>query len=263
MPVELRKKTKDGTRYNRPPEIEAKLEQLEGVEPADRIQLFEPSSRKLSDYIPSEVLVYFLRRAWADSKHDEFEKIFKLLMWRVESSLKSAINDGRMERACDIREEIIGMFAVRIAEDCRGQSDWLDFFEVRFDKALLSFRVSVLRQIGPMMVKVKTVPLLSDEGDNFDLSPEVEVAAANFLDRNSSKLDDSAFRLSLLAAIDKLPDDQKQVVSLLLKNFPIDSKDPNAMTIARILGCTERTVRNRRDRAFKTLKAELHEEWVQ
>ena len=261
MPEALKKKAKDSSLYKRPPEIEGKLEQLEGVEPAGRIRLFELSSRKHPDYIPSEVLVYFLRRAWAEDKIDEFEKIFNLLMRRVESGLNSTINDGRMERAHEIREEIMGRFAELLAEDCHGQSDRLDFYEIRFELAFVSFRVSALRQIGP--TADQTVPLASNEFDNSDLAPEVEAAAANFLDGNSSRLDDPAFRSSLMAAIDQLPDDQKQVVGLLLQDFPIDSKDPNTMTIARILGCTERTVRNRRDRAYKSLKAALQEEWAQ
>lgn len=261
MPESLKKKAKDCSLYKRPPEIEAKLEQLEGVEPTDRIRLFESSSRKHPDYMSSEVLIYFLRRAWANGKTGEFEQIFKLLMKRVEFSLHSVIKDGCMERARDIREEILGRFAELIAEDCLGQSDRLDFYEIRFDMALVSFRVSVLRQIGP--TADKTVPLASDECDNSDLAPEVEAAAASFLGGNLSKLDDPAFRSCLMAAIDELPDDQKQVIGLLLQDFPIDSKDPNTMTIARILGCTERTVRNRRDRALKTLKSALQEEWVQ
>jgi hypothetical protein len=261
MPEALKKKNKDDSLYKRPPEIEAKLEQLEGVEPVNRIQLFEPSSRKHPDYISSEVLVYFLRRAWTAAKIEEFESIFKILMKRVDISLQSAIKDGCMERARDIREEILGRFAELIAKDCQGQSNRLDFYEIRFDKAFVSFRVSALRQIGPMADM--TVSLSSDESDNPELTPEVEAAAANFLSGDPSKLDDPAFRFSLMAAIDKLLDDQKQVIGLLLQDFPIDSKDPNTMTIARILGCTERTVRNRRDRALKTLKSALQEEWVQ
>jgi len=66
--------------------------------------------------------------------------------------------------------------------------------------------------------------------------------------------------LELDAAIDALPDDQRRVVGLLRQGFQIDSKDPNIMTIAKLLQCDERTVRNRRDRAYKTLKSVLQEE---
>ncbi len=108
------------------------------------------------------------------------------------------------------------------------------------------------------------VPLGHQNDDNsFEISAEVEIAAAEFLGGDSSKLDDPAFRSALNAAIDRLPDDQKRVVGLLLQGFPIDSKEHNVMTIARILKCDERTVRNRRDRACKALKAILEEENAQ
>lgn len=261
MPEALKKKKKDGSLYKRSPEIETQLEQLENIKAENRIQLFEPSARSHTDFVSSEVLVYFLRRAWTENKESEFEQIFKLLMQRVESSLRSTINNGRMERAHEIRQEIMARFAVLIAKDCQETSDRLDFYEVRFDMALVAFRFSALRKIGP--TADKTVPLTSDESDNSALSPEVEAAAADFLNGNPSKLDDPSFRFSLMSAIDKLPDDQKQVIGLLLQDFPIDAKDPDTITIARILGCTERTVRNRRDRALKTLRATLQEEWVQ
>lgn len=74
------------------------------------------------------------------------------------------------------------------------------------------------------------------------------------------KIDDPAFRSVLFAAIDRLPQDQKQVIGLLLKGIPIDTKEKDVMTIARILQCDERTVRNRRDRACKALKVILEEE---
>lgn len=104
------------------------------------------------------------------------------------------------------------------------------------------------------------VPLGGNGENGMEISPEVEVAAADFLSGDPSKLDDPTFRLELTAAIDSLPDDQKQVIWLLLQGFQVDSKDKNVMTIASILQCDERTVRNRRDRAHKALKTILQEE---
>jgi len=261
MPTSLKKKDRNGILYKRPPEIEVKLAHLEKVEPQNRILLFGESSKKHPDFVPSEVLIYFLRCSWGEGKNEEFKQIFNILLSRVESSLKSVINDGSMERASEIREEIMGEFAVRIAKDCQKQAGYLDFYEIRFNMALAAFRRSVLRKIGPMADK--SVPLTSEEGKNSEISPEVESAAKDFFDQNQSKLDDPAFRFSLMSAINKLPEDQKQVIGLLLQDFPIDSKNPDTMTIARILECDERTVRNRRDRALKTLREVLQEEWEQ
>lgn len=261
MPEPLKRKMRDGTPYERPAEIEAWLNKLETVEVAERLKQFEALSRKSPGYVPSEALVYFLRRAWADGAHGDFERIFRVLMKRIQQSLCSVIPDSRMVGAQDIREEIMGRFVEWIAKDCKARSGQLDFYEIRFDKAFVTLRTSVLRKIGPAVVDV--VPLGRTDEDGLEISPEVEAAAANFLRGDPSKLDDPAFRLELTGAIDGLPEDQKQVIGLLLQGFQIDSKDKNVMTIANILQCDERTVRNRRDRAYKALKTILQEENLQ
>ncbi|MFM0047509.1 RNA polymerase sigma factor [Paraburkholderia sediminicola] len=258
MPEPLKRKRKDGGLYDRPPEIEDWLGRLETVDAAERLRRFAMLSRKSLGYVPSEAVVHFLRRAWTDGAQEDFEKIFRVLMKRIEQSLCAAISDSRMAGARGIREEIMERFAERIAKDCGRRIGLLDFYEIRFDKAFAAFRTSALRQIGPSVVD--TVPLGTDKDDGLEISAEVEFAAAAFLGGDPEKLDDPAFRLELTAAIDRLPDDQKQVIGLLLQGFQIDSKDKDVMTIARILQCDERTVRNRRDRACKTLRSILQQE---
>ncbi len=256
MPKPLKSKDKNGRAFARPPDIEACLQRLESVDAKTRLQAFAISSRKSDSYVPSEALTYFLRRAHATGENDEFKQLFGLLMKRVGQSLHASIPDSRMAGARDIREEAMSRFAERIAKDCSGRFAMLDFFEVRFDLAIARFRKSVLRQIGP--TSVLTVPLSADEGQ--DISPEVEAAAADFLRGDPQKIDDPAFRLELDAAIDALPDDQRRVVGLRRQGFQIHSKDPNIMTIAKMLQCDERTVRNRLDRAYKTLRSDLQED---
>lgn len=261
MSVPLTRKGRDGTPYERPPEVEDWLKRLEAVDAAERVRRFSTLSRKSPEYVPSEALVHFLRRAWAEGMQGDFEKLFRILLNRIEQSLCSAISDSRIAGARGIREEIKERFLERIAEDCRERVGLLDFYEIRFDKAFAAFRTSALRQIGPSAVD--TVPLGADKDDGLEISAEVEAAAADFLCGDPEKLDDPAFRLELTAAIDCLPDDQKQVIGLLLQGFQIDSKNRDDMTIARMLRCDERTVRNRRDRAYKTLKSILQEENAQ
>lgn len=261
MPHPLQRKCNDGMPYERLPEIEDWISKLEKVDPEERIRQFASSFRTSPRYVPSEVLVYFLRSTWAEQMTSDFEKIFRILMKRIEQSLCSAVPESRIAGAKGIREEIMGRFAERIAKDCKGRSKLLDFYEIRFDKAFVAFRTSMLRQIGPS--SGTTIPLSTDDGDTPEISREVEDAAADFLSGDPQQIDDPAFRSALNAAINSLPDDQKQVVGLLLQGFQIDSKDKDVLTIARLLRCDERTVRNRRDRAFKALRTILHEEYAQ
>ena len=255
MPEPLKSKDKHGAPFTRPPEIEACLARLESVDATARLQAFAIASRRSNGYVPSEALTYFLRRAQAAGARNEFKQIFGLLMKRIGQTLFATVSDSHMAGAQGIREEIMGRFAERIAKDCNGRFAMLDFFEVRFDLAFARFRKSVLRQIGPS--SVLTEPLSTDGGEGQDISREVEEAAADVLGGDPQKIDDPAFRSELDAAIDALPDDQRRVVGLLRQGFQIDSKDSNIMTIAKILQCDEKTVRNRRDRAYKTLKSVL------
>jgi len=258
MPEPLKSKNKDGLPFTRPPEIEVCLRRLEAVDATERLQAFAITSRKSSGYVPSEALTYFLRRAHATGAKDEFKQLFGLLMKRIGKSLLATVPDSRKAEAEGIREEIMSRFAERIAKDCNGRFAILDFFEVRFDLAFARFRKSVLRKIGPSTVL--TEPLTIDGEAGQEISREVEEAAADFMGGDPQKIDDPAFRLELDAAIDELPDDQRRAVGLLRQGFQIDSKDPNIMTIAKMLQCNERTVRNRLARAYKTLKSVLQED---
>ncbi|MBN9407273.1 MAG: sigma-70 family RNA polymerase sigma factor [Burkholderiales bacterium] len=255
MPEPLKSKDKHGLPFTRPPEIEVCLARLESIDATARLQAFAVVSRKSSGYVPSEALTHFLRRAHATGAKDEFKQIFGQLMKRVGQSLFATVSDARMAGAQGIREEIMGRFAERIAKDCNGRFAMLDFFEVRFDLAFARFRKSVLRQIGPS--SVLTEPLSTDREEGQEISREVEEAAADFLGGDPQKIDDPAFRLELDAAIDALPDDQRRVVGLLRQGFLTHSEDPNIMTISKMLNCDQRTVRNRKARAYKTLKAAL------
>jgi DNA-binding CsgD family transcriptional regulator len=261
MPEPLkRRREEDGTLYERPPEIEDWLSRLELSDVEERLQQFAISSKKNPAYVPTEALIYFLRQAWTASMAEEFEKLFQILMKRLASSLFVSVPNSGITDAQTIREEIMAEFATRIAEDCKGQVSVLDFYEIRFDKAFAAFRTSMLRKIGPSTVD--TVPLNRGNDDYWEISPEVEAAAEVFLNGDPQKIDDPAFRLELGTAIDQLPDDQKQVIGLKLKGFQISSTDRDAMTIASILKCDERTVRNRLNRAYKILRVILQEENV-
>ncbi len=259
MPAALKRKDKDGKPYERPPEIEACIERLDALGEVGRLDLFDSASKKHPPYVPTEAVLHYLRRAWIDGDKRQFEKIFHILLKRIDQSLHSAIPDTRMDCAADVRDEIRSSFVLLLTRDCNSQQDLLDFYEIRFDKAMAALRTTVLRKIGPAG-KIKAVPLGSQDGEGPEISPEVEAALEDFLSGDPQLIDDPAFRLKLFTAIDQLPQDQKRVIGLFLQGIPIYAKDSDVMTIARILDCDERTVRNRKARACDALKAILKKE---
>jgi DNA-directed RNA polymerase specialized sigma24 family protein len=101
---------------------------------------------------------------------------------------------------------------------------------------------------------------LESESEPHELSKEVEAALAALRPSPEGAGTDFLYRSKLLVAISSLPPDERQVVELLLWEYPIDSQDTEVKTIVRIIGCTEKTVRNRRDRAFAKLREALKEE---
>lgn len=255
MPAPLKRIDKQGRLFTRPPEIESHIEALELIDASVRETRFKSLSRKHPQYAPTEAVLHFLRRAWRESDHDQFRKLFKILIRRVETLLRGAIPDASLVNAADIRDEVLGRFVTKLTRDCQTDSGVLDFFEVRFNQAMMALRITVLRRMGPARLGVKTEPLGSQDGEGPAISPEVEAALETFLRGDPHKFDDPAFRSTLFSAIDCLPQDQKEVIYLQLQGIPTEADDPTAMTISKMLKCDPRTVRNRKARAHKALRA--------
>lgn len=255
----LKKVSKKDGLYRRRAEVQALLEKLDLVGARARIDQLVDAGGELRAEIPPEALVHFIRRAWRENDAGALERLFKALFRRVQASLMAAVPNSRMADAETIRGEIVSRFMDRFARDCREAGTWLDYFEVQFEGGFAAYRTTVLRRIGPSTIK--TAPLMGngEHSDASELAPEVEKAAAEFFADGPSFFDDPAFRSALGPAINTLPPDQKAVIGLWLQGIPIDAKDPTTNTIARILKCDERTVRNRRDRAFKALRKILEE----
>jgi len=255
----LKKIAKKNGLYRRRVEVQAFLEKLDLVDARERTEQLVDAGGELRADIPPEALVHFIRRAWRENDAMSLEQLFKALFRRMQASLAVAIPDARMADAVTIRDEIVSRFMEGFARDCREGGTWLDYYEVQFEGGFAAYRTTVLRRIGPSTNK--TAPLMGDgaHSDTAELAPEVEKAAAEFFADGPSFFEDPAFRSALGPAIDTLPPDQKTVIGLWLQGIPIDAKDPDTTTIARILKCDERTVRNRRDRAFKALRKILEE----
>ena len=124
-------------------------------------------------------------------------------------------------------------------------------------------RKDVLNKLGPARETdplINAEPLTHEGEGGHEINSEVDIAAADFINPNPSKLDDSAFRLRLMDAINGLPEDEKRAVGLFLQGMQTESQDPEVMTIAKALECTDRTVRNRLNRAHEKLRVVLQSE---
>lgn len=255
----LRKKTLAGDLYQRPPEIESLLEELSPLSREGLIERAKISKKADPKYVPSECLVYFIRASRAEDNENWFEQLYRILAARVCRALPKAESLNRNSMSLieeTIRDTVFGTFCELLAADRKGYVDKLDFFEIRFANALANLRRDVQDKVWREAKQFK--PLECDD-KNGELSPEVEAAAGAYdpFVQNNFEIED--YRSRLGAAIDILPPEQRRVVHLIALGFPIDSKEPGVMTIAKALDRSEKTIRNYRDKAFAALRTFFNE----
>ena len=253
----LRKRRLSGELYERDPKIEALIAELAVLPRDGLIARAEITKRSDPGYVPSECLVYFIRASRRDNNEVWFERLYRILTERVLRSLPRAeSSDGKTEslRRGVVRDKVFGRFVELLSADRAAYDEKVDYFEVRFDGALASLRRDA--QEKAWRDENRSQPLEYDE-ESGELSPEVEAAAGTHDPFAVSDFDDPSYRSRLDAAIEALPTEQSRIIHMLRQGFPIDSKEPDVMTIAKALGRSEKTVRTYRDKAFAALRAAM------
>lgn len=257
MVTPLRKKTLEGKLYKRDAKIEARLSELKGLTQEELVVRCSIRKRDAPDYVPSECLVYFVRASRSGHSEESFERLYKILAERVLRTLPRAENaDGKTASMTKtiIRDKVFDRFIELLSRDRIEYSEKLDFFEVRFDGALANLRRDAQEQAW--RDENRSVSLEYDE-ETGDLTEEVERAAGSFDPFRQSEIDDLDYRSQLDAAIDTLPLEQMRIIEMLRMGIPIDSKDADAVTIAKVLGKSEKTIRTYRDKAFAALRGAM------
>jgi DNA-directed RNA polymerase specialized sigma24 family protein len=216
------------------------------------------------NYILSESLLYLLRHSEDELDNHTSMIIFKTLRARVLKAtptparrLSGSTKLGISSRDVTIQEKVLDKFQELLCEDRGEYAEQLDFFEIRFNQAVARLRHTAHRG---QMREERRFRSLEAEASSAEQSPIVQRALAALTYRVDHETMDFLFRSNVYMAISSLPPSERRVVELLLEGMLIDSKDPNEMTIAKVLGCTGRTVQNRRDRAFESIRSALRQE---
>jgi hypothetical protein len=248
--VPLRKRRLSGELYERDSKIEVLIAELALLPRDELIARAESTKRSDPGYVPSECLIYFIRASRHDDNDAWFERLYRILIERVLRRLpkSESLTHGV------VRDEVLGRFVELLSADRVDYVHKLDYFEVRFDGALASLRRDA--QEKAWRDENRSHPLEYDE-ESGDLSPEVEAAAGTYDPFAASDFDDPAFRSRLDAAIEALPTEQSRIIHMLRQGFPIDSKEPDVITITKTLGRSEKTIRTYRDKAFAALRAAM------
>lgn len=250
----LRKRQQTGDLYRRDPTIESMLAELAVLTRDELAARAAVTQRSDVRYVPSECLVYFIRASRDDNGDFWFERLYRILSERVLRSVPRPEMDG--DRAISatrekVRDKVYGRFAELLSADRTAYEEKLDFYEIRFDAAVANLRRDAQSQAW--REENRSEPLEFDD-ESGELSPEVEAALQSQAGVQPDEFHDQVYRSLLDAAIDALPHDQRRVIHMLRQGFPIDSKEPGVLTISKALGCSEKTIRNYRDRAFAALR---------
>jgi hypothetical protein len=265
VPDPLRKKKDDGSPYTRPPDVEASIDALLALGRAALVERCRITDSRNPDYVKSECILHFVRLSTADNNDRHFEELFRILRARVQRALPAVerfVEEGAkasvQSSAVQIRDAVLFRFQELLCLDRADYDERLDYFEIKFDGAIANLRLTARRKAW---TDDKRLGPLTYDDETSEPTKEVEDALARSHPLSTSKIDDPVYRSRLDAAIDSLPADQRRVIEMLLQNFQIESDDPEMTTIVKVLGCTEKTVRNRRDRAIARLRAALAEEF--
>ena len=251
----LRKKTVDGILYKRRAQTEALIHACHELTFDELCNRAEISTRAHANYIPSEVLVYFLRKTKTHNDDAQFWALYQFLEKRIKRACPACevrLGDkiGAVAHLLNFQEFVLGDFAERVMLDRQEYEEKLDIFEYAFDKAVARRKTEAMRK---MYRHDKPNDQLEYDEDG-DIPADVERSLAELNPDVSSIEDDFTYRFQLQRAIDTLPEDERRVINMIFAGIPSESTDPDAPTISQLLGCGPQTVRNRRDRAVKKLK---------
>lgn len=247
----LRKLLPDGSPYSRVTETDESLRELVALADGELIRRSEEKNRQSPDYIKSECLLYLVRNKNRMLSRRVHEQLFKTLLERVMKATWSGKRDDTIDlTASRIHQELTDRFLEMLLRDQAEYVEGLDFYEIRFDKAVASLRRDVRKVIE--REQGRGVPLEDPETEEISVQVEEAVGVENPI--AGELLDRQVYRLRLAAAIDTLPPLQRRIVEMLKNEIPIESNDAHAVTISKLLGKTSKTIRTNRDLAFAELK---------
>jgi hypothetical protein len=254
----LTRRRRDGTLYTRRVDVEKSLAKLIGLPRGELLAALRIRDAGSEHYIRSECIIHLIRAARHDNDQAYFGALYRELMRRLASALPrgdgEGVNPTENVHAATARDHVRDHLNQKIAEDRAEPGSDLDYFEVMFAGAVFALRKTALRNAGRHAAR--TTPIEADEDTN-EPSVAVERAVGSLDIKAELYSDDPVYRSRVAAAIQSLPDKQRRVIEMIIQGMPLDSTEKGVLSIRSVLGVAEKTVRNRRDAAIRTLRTKL------
>lgn len=253
MPTPLRKRRLNGNLYERDSSVETQISLLTALS-APELGCTCAAPDSSPDYIRSEAILYLIRHAAFEDQDARLKQLHKILFQRLlRLCPRVEAADGKTASAFNtrVRQAMIDRFTNLLIADGRAYEERLDFYEVRFGLAVAKLRADAKRIAR--REERKAEPLMDDVTG--DVRAVVEAAAGADDPFAVATKYATDYRSRLDAAINRLPTEQKEIIDMLFcEKLPIESKDPAVGSIVARTGLSEKTVRNRRDRALEALR---------
>lgn len=255
----LRKRRKDtGEIYTRRPAVSDFIAQSLVWPFNDLLEQAAIQDRRHNDYVPSEVLVYHLRQTKSDNSDGRFVALYNILRDRVEAACPRPnrhVGDKIYEdaRITEIRDATVEHVTELMFTDRQGYDEQLDVYEVVFDKAVHSAHITKLRKVNRRANAIEEL----EDTDTEEVRVIVEAALDRYKKVGLTPEEDLDYRIHLRRAIDALPTGEREVIDLMLADIPIETNKDGEPSMTELLGCAEKTVRNRRNRAFAKIRQAL------
>jgi hypothetical protein len=232
----------------RPPGIERKIDIALTQDWATLSRRARETNPQSGDFLPSECLVHLLRDAIRCGEDRIARVLMPQLLKRAEANLERTAPDSRMRDAESVRHEILSDLAMMFTQDgTEEHEDELDFYECKFQRALRFLRIDHVRKALSERKELTDLPESGDGQDEPGLDDEMLARLSRMASTGPSQ-EDALYLPEVIAALDRLPADQKEAV--VLRRI-IGHKEEE---VAKILNVEGRTVRNRLSRADKQLK---------
>ncbi len=254
----LRKRSGSGEIYTRRPPVTELIKKSLQWPFEDLLDRAAIRHRHHSDYVPSEVLVYHLRQTKSDNSDGRFVTLYNILRDRIETACprpnrQVAEKVYEDARTAEIRDATVDHITELMFTDRQGYDEQLDIYEVVFDKAVRSAHITKLRKVNRRENANEEV----QDAVTGEVRAVVEAALDRYKKAGLTAEEDFDYRIHLRRAIDALPADEREVIDLMLADIPIETNKDGEPSMTELLGCVEKTVRNRRDRAFAKIRQEL------
>lgn len=252
----------DGTIYTRRPHIEASIEAQLGLSYKELIRRANLGDREAAEFLPDEVLVYFIRAYQTSNDQRMVLRLATILLERhaqhlVRQFRKLGLDKKKAEWAChDVFRDVI--LAVTQLDANAG-----DYFQVNFGDALRhKYLTSKRRELSDLKSaqshvslsgQVRTLLEPSDEMADGILARDVDMLQSCDAADNTVLV---AERTKVVASALKAIKDHRHRQAFVLRHYEgwaITTKDPSEPCLSRYFDCDPKTIHN----WLKTAEADL------